>query len=386
MQSVMIRGRDVTVERKRRSYSPCAAAEAMFKGRAEALFGKAANGNSTPRILEDVTDREVPVATPIAAPREETEHGKVFRLVGEKKFEEAARVAKRLIDAGNVEGFFIYGGTSSYRRALDTYRSNVATSRRGVAMNVQSVGPEMAQAILQENSGNRKIHAMGLAARMRDIAAHAWELNGQAVIIAKTGELNDGQHRLWSILLTGETARLPIVYGVARETRRSLDQGKVRGTRDRFGFADIPNGSRAASVVNLAFRIIEGREGTESEKMTFYEANADHVQKAVNYGNGLPKSSPVASVSVAGFFLLHSGHKHEDVARFFKTVRGALDPTGNGDPAFSIHKALAVKQSRLLGNNPQQQVFTIIGLYQNWLSGRRQRGGIKVLTEMPGGL
>lgn len=110
MQIVQARGREIPVTTRSKRYTP-------ERARAEALFHKPA-AVAKPRILED--------APKVAATRlvavEETEHDKVFRLVREGKFEDAARLAARLINVGQVTGFFIYGKSPEFTKASEWHQ------------------------------------------------------------------------------------------------------------------------------------------------------------------------------------------------------------------------------------------------------------------------
>lgn len=379
-----VQARSPVVEyRKRRAFNPLLDAEKYFK--------KQANGNQ-PRVLDDVSKESIeaavanllppePPASPII-PVEETPQQKVFRLVGERRFEEAARLAKRLIDAGDVGGFFIYGGTPSYRRFESAFVANIASSKRGFFTDVQNVSAELAQIILKANEDNRLINARGLVDRLRDIADGRWEINGQGIIIAKTGELNDGQHRLWAILLLGATVRIPIFYGAARASRGTLDTGKIRLTKDRFRFSGIPNDTRASSVVSLTHRILFGRDATEAEKVDFYYTDPDNFQDAVRFANNMPKGAPVASISTAGYLLLRAGRQTESVAKFLREVRG-VDVPRKGSASFALLKLLLEKQAKALGNTPAEQAFTVADMFLRWEAGKNFRGSIQAVSSLP---
>lgn len=326
--------------------------------------------------------RPEPVAAHTSSNTPESEHAKTFRLISEGRYEEAARLAKKLIDTGNVDGFFIFSGTPSYRRAEAAYTANVATSKRGVFTEVVTAGAELAQVILKANEDNRLINQRGLVDRIRDIAEDRWQLNGQGIIVAKTGELNDGQHRLWAILLTGKPVRIPIFFGAQRETRGTVDTGKIRLTKDRFRFAGIPNDTRASSVVSLAHKIIMGRDATESEKLDFYNDDPDTIQAAVHLGNGTPKGTPVQAFCTAGYLLLRNGRSPEKVSTFFREARGSETPRKNS-PSFALLKILLSKESKQLGRTPVEQAYTMADLYLRWEAGKTLRGTVEVQIAAP---
>ncbi|NKC28976.1 hypothetical protein HED52_19500 [Ochrobactrum ciceri] len=202
MQIVQARGREIPVTTRSKRYTP-------ERARAEALFHKPA-AVAKPRILED--------APKVAATRlvavEETEHDKVFRLVREGKFEDAARLAARLINVGQVTGFFIYGKSPEFTKASEWHQRLV---RDGDARaNVHIISPERAQILLMHNIGNRRVNAANLAAIMRDIATHRFDLNGESIVVCQDGTVNDGQHRTLGVLLTGQPIESVVSYGVTR--------------------------------------------------------------------------------------------------------------------------------------------------------------------------
>ena len=319
-------------------------------------------------------------------PKKETDHQKVFRLVGERKFEDAARLAKRLIDAGNIDGFFIYGAAPAFRKATEAFAEHVAVSRRGAFSEIQTIKPEMAQVMLTANENNRNIHVRGLTARLRDIIDGRWELNGQGLIVAKTGQLNDGQHRLWAILLSGVATRFSVFYGATRESRATLDLGEKRPPRDRFRFAGIPNDSRVASIVNLTHHLISGRDATETEKLDVYFADQDRYQFAAQIGNGVPKGSPTASLCAAAYLLSRSGYEDDIIKKFFREAKG-VDSSHNKSPSFALLKALIGNRTSTppITATPLEWIFTTCDLFLKWSAGKKT-ASIQKSEDLPAGV
>lgn len=97
---------------------------------------------------------------------------------------------------------------------------------------VTLVTPDMARLLIACNTENRPVLWTGAN---RSVAAYAsamkrgeWTLNGEAVIISSTGELNDGQHRLYAVIESGGAVMMTLTFGVARDTRHTVDQGVAR--------------------------------------------------------------------------------------------------------------------------------------------------------------
>lgn len=94
------------------------------------------------------------------------------------------------------------------------------------------VSPEMAARLLERNSDNRPVRWKG-ATRCVEAYAKAmqrgeWMLNGEAIIVASDGNLNDGQHRLNAVVAAQVPVPMVVQFGVERDSRHTLDQGIAR--------------------------------------------------------------------------------------------------------------------------------------------------------------
>lgn len=321
--------------------------------------------------------RPRPKSTALVAAVHEMPHQKVFRLIRAKQFEDAARLAKRLIDDGDTAGFFTYSG-SAFRRAQILLADKIESARRSMTMEVHTLTPELAQAILENNLDNRRINSVGLAARMRDIAEGRWKLTGQGLIVARDGMLNDGQHRCWAVLLVGTGVRIPIVYGVARDTVTAVDLGKVRTGSDRFQFAGIKNYSKVSAMVGLAHRILSGRAPTEAEKFDIYAADSDLYQDAANMSGGLPRGAPGSSFGVVAFVLLKNGAPKDAVSKFFSQVKSG-DGLTRRSPALALRDELLSKGLKI---SAEHWVYTVLHTYSLWRRGKKT-SSIEAVHSMP---
>lgn len=344
------------------------ARENMFMNAVKRVLGGRAERTTQPDLIQD--------NEPVAA---ETPHQKVFRLVGERRFEESARLAKRLIDAGDVDGFFLYTGTAGHARAQKLFDDNVSVSRKGMFTDIQGLTPQFAQVILENNVENRKINATGLAARMRDIADGRWELTGQGLIVAKSGELNDGQHRVWAVLLTTTSIRIPIFYGVPRSSISCLDIGKVRTGADRFHFAGIKNYAVISAMVGLTYRLEHGRAPTETEKFDVYQQHDDLYQLSASMTYGLPRGTSKQVFGVAAFFVIQLGADAEKIREFYSQIKSGAGLTRRS-PSLVLRENI---KDGLFKFPQDQQVYTIVHMFSQWLSKDKVPGAVEPVLSMP---
>jgi hypothetical protein len=114
-----------------------------------------------------------------------------------------------------------------------------------------SVTPQMAMIMLERNTDNRPIYPSKLDQLVSDMNAGRFKLNGETIIFAKTGELNDGQHRLHAIVRTNKPQDMLVAFGVERETRNTVDTGKARSAGDHLAMTGWPYAMQIASVTRI---------------------------------------------------------------------------------------------------------------------------------------
>lgn len=124
---------------------------------------------------------------------------------------------------------------SEHHRAAMWLEGEIAKARKGVTTQVVDIGPGLAGVLLERNSSNRKIRQALVDAYARDMEHGKWDFNGEPIIVARDGSLNDGQHRCTAIVESGATIPCIMVIGVDRETRKTVDQGAARTISDYLG-------------------------------------------------------------------------------------------------------------------------------------------------------
>jgi len=130
---------------------------------------------------------------------------------------------------------------------------------------VHAISPSRALALLARNPDNRKISRSVMKDFVHDIGAGLWKFNGEAIIIADVGLLNDGQHRLMAVIATGKTIEVMVVVGVPRESRMTLDVGKARTVADFLGMQGVGRRNDIAAVAEIPLAVEEGLLGALPE-------------------------------------------------------------------------------------------------------------------------
>lgn len=81
-----------------------------------------------------------------------------------------------------------------------------------------------------------------------------WELNGEAIKIARTGRILDGQHRLMVAAENDFTFQTLVVYGLEDDVQDTMDTGKARSVADVLAIAGYANSVSLASIVTGIIR------------------------------------------------------------------------------------------------------------------------------------
>lgn len=116
-----------------------------------------------------------------------------------------------------------------------------------------AITPAVATYLLSLNANNRSKSAQYVANIANDMKAGKFVgLNGQTIVISKDGYLNDGQTRLTAIVNSGVTIPMMVVFGVDRESRFTIDQGRARNINAFAKMAGVTNFTDAPAAAKLA--------------------------------------------------------------------------------------------------------------------------------------
>lgn len=145
-----------------------------------------------------------------------------------------------------------YMTASEDSKSVAWLQGEIDKAKSGVTTQVIDLTPSLARILIARNPNNRKISEAVVENYVRDMANDAWRFNGEPLIIANDGQLNDGQHRCMAVILSGKAQPMVLIIGVERDTRTTLDQGKMRSAGDFLameGHGDTNTLAAAARMV-----------------------------------------------------------------------------------------------------------------------------------------
>lgn len=216
-----------------------------------------------------------------------------------------------------------------------------------------TVTPTIARILLERNKDNRRLRPVKIKQLISDMNNHKFKLNGEPIIIAKTGELNDGQHRLTAIVESNRQQDMLITYGVERDTRDTIDTGVNRTAGDVLGMTGVTYGSNIAALSRMILsyernhKKFLGRTGDISAQEVLSRARKDNLLvDAVTYTySHLPKFKRFAKGSIIAFcyywFAVESGSPAK-AKTFMEQIREGRELKSNS-PAYVVREYLSTR-------------------------------------------
>lgn len=261
------------------------------------------------------------------------------------------------------------------KRAADWLESQIANSQDGIISMVVDLTPALARALLNRNAGNRKISDICVTAYARDIAAGAWTLNGEPVIVSRDGKMNDGQHRCEAVVAADKTIPVLMVFGIDRDTRTTVDQGRARTAGDFLSMRGFGNVNQLGAAASFAWRYVSHNRladgsrlrPTKSEVLAFVADNPELVAS-------LEFVQRKGAVMTGGYSLLGfihwalwkaGGRLEADL--FIHTL---IDGTnlGAGDPLLYVRNRLINERGRMRANDKAELIFKA---WNGWRTGKK---------------
>lgn len=245
---------------------------------------------------------------------------------------------------------------------------------KGIYCEVCIITPSRAKALLARNPDNRTLSQPAINNYMNDIAEGRYVFNGQPIIIANTGELNDGQHRCEAVLQGGVNLECLVEVGPPRASRMTVDIGKARRVADFVSMFGIENPTIVAAIAAIvltvetggslgkaraSYGIADNVRPTKQAVLTYARANLPEIRQALD---ALPRKecAQVSTWSRFAAFLILISRKCRDFETAKEFVLGVAvgENLQKGSAMFAARaKLLSERKTRAL---PMPQEFEIL--------------------------
>lgn len=191
--------------------------------------------------------------------------------------------------------------------------------------------PAIARVLMQRNPNNRSISYGTVEKFARDISHGAWMLNGEPIIVSSEGTLNDGQHRAEAVILADKSIQTIMIVGVERDTRTTLDQGRMRAVGDYLAMSGHTDthalGAVAAAVwqwQNIGYLTNNPRKRpTKGETMTLID-KTPRIAESVSVvpAIGSPQVGGRTALAFVRFAISVTANKQDADAFVYSLIKG----------------------------------------------------------------
>jgi len=274
--------------------------------------------------------------------------------------------------------------TSLVERDLSWFAQRVLRGQTEIFSEIVTLTPAIAHHILENNPSNRSIDQRIVDRMARDMRESRWQLNGETIVIARTGELNDGQHRLWAIIEADLPVQCVMTFGVTRSSRLTVDSGRVRSFANYVGMDGGKNSTHMARTVTLWLTWSKGLTDkaakvnafSKAELMEVYQSRRVKFDHALEVALVLRKIAQPSVFATAYAILWEADSIHVDG---FFTMLNEGSNLDRDDP-------ILVLRNRLTTGAPLtglEKLELILRHWNAWKEGKRLSKAMPILGSWP---
>jgi hypothetical protein len=251
-------------------------------------------------------------------------------------------------------------------------------------VNIITITPEMASALLELNTLNRPLSRGRVRMYADQMKRGQWKVNGESIKTScnpLTGDVRllDGQHRLVACVESGVSFETLAVSDLDESVFSVIDRGKARGNHDVLAIAGIKNGSHIAPAVKYFICLEAGLNPRNKDAIMLISAedvldyvrlHSDHVEWAYQHGRRIDSAIGgirTAWIIFAGIIAMERGETDSVDAFLQPMVSG--ENLVNGDPRLALRNWVIRNGNTRSGAVTIENVATYIRAYNQWVAG-----------------
>lgn len=214
---------------------------------------------------------------------------------------------------------------------------------------IVTITPAIALQLLGQNTRNRKVSKANYGKVLEAMSNGEWELNGEAIKVARDGRILDGQHRLLVSAENDLTFTTLIVYGLPDDTQDTMDTGKSRTIADVLAINGYQRSAVLAAVVTGILRWERwGLRAATYQGASAYQVTAKQVMARMENEPSLTELLPTAArmrkaglnSKIAGIlYYVFSSIDQEDADDFFSKLETG-ESLERGNPILVLRETL----------------------------------------------
>lgn len=248
----------------------------------------------------------------------------------------------------------------------------------GPTASIETITPEMAQAILTQNDHNRSTSKNRVYVFAEAMSQGEWVLNGETIKLNGDGTLLDGQHRLLAVVKSGTEQRFLVVRGLPMAAQETVDTGRARK------FADVLRirGEANSATVSAAVRIVYSYEriGVPVPALVSHQPSVQQLLRTLErhpsirqsyYAGGHQRAVLLLTRStVAGLHYLFASAETDDADVFFTRLSDG-EGLAAGDPIYTLRDRMIREMRDHKSMNPIVLTAFTVRAFNAWRAGER---------------
>jgi len=205
---------------------------------------------------------------------------------------------------------------------------------------IEVITPERAQELIERAKPNRIIRPLIVSGIAADMLTGRWVCNGETIIIAPSGRILDGQHRLLGCITSGVPFQTYISYDVPEDAFDTIDSGRVRTAADILQTKGYTTTNITAAASRYAQNYISGGSLENSIPrllVTGFVVRHPYINTICKIVDGSGKMLPRTALSTV-LFLANTNRSYEvEADKFLEGVHTGVN-LQKGDPRLTFRE------------------------------------------------
>jgi len=257
----------------------------------------------------------------------------------------------------------------------------VSTEQQSIpplAIQIESITPDLAEKYLESNVGNRTLRMHRVRSYAEQMSRDQWLMIGDPIRFDWSGALLDGQHRLQAVVTSGKTVNFVVIRNLLSESYVAMDSGLNRTPGDGLGSGVSASSHKAAGIRILFIVECDGDPRKTDNKAAvtrqdihdYYVANTAVMEEACHVGQSMygavggNRSAWIAFAVMAGRVDMVYRNKFLDA---IKTGAGLQ----SGDPRLALRNWLVAKTNQK-NNISGDHMSLYIKAWNDWMKGKKR--------------
>lgn len=243
---------------------------------------------------------------------------------------------------------------------------------------IEIITPEMAEKLMADNNGNRKISKAAVNTLASAITRGEWKLNGTPVVISKEGRVLDGQHRLMAIINSKEPISTFVVRGVSEDVFDTLDIGRKRTIADTLYIIGEKDVNVLAATIKIikpyfekGFRILGGGSRITPIQAEKFLLEHPDVRKSVAYANCNKDEfdSLLVRSAIAAFHYIFTKKNEQKGNEFMESFRTGAN-LDVGSPILALRRNLSLRAEGK-DRKPRLKILLMVKAWNSFIKGEK---------------